>query len=34
MNTVERLLDATTDIWKAYNKHSFVLGIQMVLWTK
>lgn len=28
MNTVERLLDATKDIWKAYNEHPFVLGIQ------
>jgi len=28
MNTVERLLAATTDIWKAYNEHPFVLGIQ------
>ena len=28
MNTVERLLDATTEIWKAYNEHPFVLGIQ------
>lgn len=28
MNTVERLLTATTDIWKAYNEHPFVLGIQ------
>ncbi len=28
MNTAERLLDATTEIWKAYNEHPFVLGIQ------
>ena len=28
MNTIERLLAATTDIWKAYNEHPFVLGIQ------
>jgi len=28
MNTVDRLLDATTEIWKAYNEHPFVLGIQ------
>ena len=28
MNTVERLLAATTDIWKSYNEHPFVLGIQ------
>ena len=28
MNTVERLLEATKDIWKAYNEHPFVLGIQ------
>lgn len=28
MNTVERLLAATTDIWNAYNEHPFVLGIQ------
>lgn len=28
MNTVDRLLAATTDIWKAYNEHPFVLGIQ------
>ena len=28
MNTVGRLLEATTEIWKAYNKHAFVLGIQ------
>lgn len=28
MNTVERLLTATTEIWKAYNEHPFVLGIQ------
>lgn len=28
MNTVERLLAATTDLWKAYNEHPFVLGIQ------
>lgn len=28
MNTVERLLDATKDIWKSYNEHPFVLAIQ------
>lgn len=28
MNTVERLLNATKEIWKAYNEHPFVLGIQ------
>ena len=28
MNTTERLLAATTEIWKAYNEHPFVLGIQ------
>lgn len=28
MNTVEKLLQATTDIWEAYNEHPFVLGIQ------
>lgn len=28
MNTVERLLAATEDIWRQYNKHPFVLGIQ------
>lgn len=28
MNTVERLLEATTEIWKAYSEHPFVLGIQ------
>ena len=28
MNTVDRLLGATTEIWKAYNEHPFVLGIQ------
>ena len=28
MNTVERLLAATEEIWKAYNEHPFVLGIQ------
>ena len=28
MNTAERLLDAAKDIWKAYNEHPFVLGIQ------
>jgi len=27
-NTVARLLDATKDIWAAYNQHPFVLGIQ------
>ncbi len=25
---VERMLDATKDIWDAYNKHPFVMGIQ------
>jgi len=28
MSTVKRLLDATREIWKAYNAHPFVLGIQ------
>ena len=28
MNTTERLLHATTEIWNAYNEHPFVLGIQ------
>lgn len=28
MNTVERLLDAAKDIWKSYNEHPFVSGIQ------
>ena len=28
MNTVEKLLAATKDIWRQYNKHPFVLGIQ------
>jgi thiaminase/transcriptional activator TenA len=28
MNTVERLLDVTTEIWEEYNRHPFVLGIQ------
>lgn len=28
MNTVKRLLDATEEIWAAYNAHPFVLGIQ------
>ena len=28
MNTTERLLNSATDIWKEYNKHPFVLGIQ------
>ncbi len=28
MNTSERLLNATRDIWAAYNEHPFVLGIQ------
>ena len=28
MNTAERLLDATAEIWAAYNRHTFVLGIQ------
>lgn len=28
MNTVERLLTATTEIWEAYNEHPFVVGIQ------
>jgi len=28
MNTVERLLSSTAEIWKEYNRHPFVLGIQ------
>ena len=28
MKTTEILLDATTEIWAAYNRHPFVLGIQ------
>ena len=28
MNTVEKLLAATKEIWQAYNEHPFVLGIQ------
>lgn len=28
MNTSEKLLSATAEIWKAYNEHPFVLGIQ------
>lgn len=28
MNTVERLLTATKEIWEAYNEHPFVFGIQ------
>lgn len=28
MRTTERLLAATAEIWKAYNEHPFVLGIQ------
>lgn len=28
MNTVDRLITATTAIWNAYNEHPFVLGIQ------
>lgn len=28
MRTVEKLLAATAEIWKAYNEHPFVLGIQ------
>ena len=28
MKTSERLLKATADIWKAYNEHPFVLGVQ------
>lgn len=28
MKTVEKLLVATEEIWKAYNEHPFVLGIQ------
>ena len=26
MKTTERLLAATTEIWKSYNEHPFVLG--------
>ncbi len=28
MNTVKRMLEATREIWKAYNEHPFVLGIR------
>ena len=28
MNTTDRLLEATRDIWSAYNEHPFVMGIQ------
>jgi len=28
MNTVDKLLTATAEIWKSYNEHTFVLGIQ------
>lgn len=28
MNITERLLNETKDVWKAYNEHPFVLGIQ------
>lgn len=28
MNTTERLLNATSDIWTRYNEHPFVLGIE------
>lgn len=28
MKTTERLLNATSEIWKAYNEHPFVTGIQ------
>lgn len=28
MKTSERLLNATKEIWDAYNEHPFVLGIQ------
>ena len=28
MNTVEKLLAATAEIWKSYNEHPFVMGIQ------
>lgn len=28
MNMIDRLLDATDEIWKSYNEHPFVLGIQ------
>ena len=28
MNTVDKLLGATREIWKSYNEHPFVLGIQ------
>lgn len=28
MNTMNKLLEATSEIWEAYNNHPFVLGIQ------
>ena len=28
MTTVERMLDASKEIWQSYNEHPFVLGIQ------
>ena len=28
MTTVEKMLEASKDIWQAYNEHPFVLGIQ------
>lgn len=28
MNTTERLLNATSEIWRSYNEHPFVMGIQ------
>ena len=28
MKTTEKLLAVTTEIWKSYNEHPFVLGIQ------
>ena len=28
MNTTKKLLEATKEIWKAYNEHPFVVGIQ------
>ena len=28
MTTVERMLEASKDIWRSYNEHPFVLGIQ------
>ena len=28
MNTVDKLFAATAEIWKSYNEHPFVLGIQ------